>query len=106
LELLEEAGVDKAKLVVSTITDHATNLVLVEQVARLNKRAILICQSDTPKDASVLYKKGATYVIMPHFIGSEQISTFIKRSELKKGDFTKPRERHIKNLREHTEQYK
>jgi voltage-gated potassium channel Kch len=105
LELLEEAGVDKAKLVVSTITDHATNLVLVEQVTKFNKRAVLICQSDTPAEAAELYGKGATYVIMPHYIGSEQISNFIKKTDLKKADFKKFRERHIADLRERKELY-
>lgn len=105
LELLEEAGVDKAKLVVSTITDHATNLVLVEQVTKFNKRAVLICQSDTPAEAAELYGKGATYVIMPHYIGSEQISSFIKKTDLKKADFKKFRERHIADLRQRKELY-
>ncbi|HEX9679421.1 MAG TPA: cation:proton antiporter [Candidatus Saccharimonadales bacterium] len=105
LELLEEAGVNHAKLVVSTITDHNTNKILLEQVVKLNKRAVLICQSDTPKDAAELYQLGATYVMMPHYIGSEQIGNFIKKKGLSKVEFNKFRQKHIADLESHYELY-
>ena len=98
IELLEEAGIDQAKLVVSTISDPHTNLFLVELLNKKNRNAVVICHADTTTEAAKLYEAGASYVMMPHYIGSEKISTFIKRSNLRKSDFKKYREKHLQYL--------
>jgi len=103
LELLEEAGVAKAKLIISTITDHQINLLLVEQIHKLNPRAVLLCHSDNAREAADLYQAGATYVMMPHYIGSEKISSFIKRNGFKKSEFNKFRQKHLEYLQSHIE---
>ena len=97
-ELLEEAGAGKAKLVVSTMTDFQTNLFLLSYLEHKNPEAVTIVEADSPEQAARLYQHGASYVILPHFIGSEQISAFVKRSGLKKSAFTKFREKHIEEL--------
>lgn len=105
LELLEEAGVQHAKLVISTITDHATNKILVPQILKMNKNTVLICQSDTAKDAAELYSLGATYVMMPHYIGSEKIGNFIRRNGFVKAEFKKFRDKHLSDLESNYELY-
>jgi len=98
IELLEEIGVNKAKLVVSTITDYVTNKILVQHVMRRNAKAIFICHANDYDDAAKLYEHGATYVMLPHFIGSEQVSSFIKRKGSNKEAFEAYRKRHIITL--------
>lgn len=98
LELLNEMNISKTKMVISTITDHRTNLFLVHHVLRLNPNVNLICHCDTVQEAIELYEKGASYVMMPHYIGSEKISSFIKRNGLKKSEFKRHREKHLLEL--------
>jgi voltage-gated potassium channel Kch len=94
-ELLEELHISKAKLVVSTITDPQINLSLVHYVARRNKHAVIICHADDHNQAADLYDLGATYVMLPHFIGSEHMSSFLHRHGLNKKKFAEHREKHM-----------
>ena len=98
IELLEEAGIDRAKLIVSTITDFETNSILLSHVENRNPKAVVICEAENPRQAAKLYRQGATYVILPHYIGSEKISAFVKKSGLKKSTFKKFRDQHLKLL--------
>jgi Kef-type K+ transport system membrane component KefB/Trk K+ transport system NAD-binding subunit len=99
VELLEEAGIAKAKLIVSTATDFEVNSFLLNFLDRKNSDAVVITQADSPKQASALYDLGASYVILPHFIGGEKIGAFVRKSGLSKSNFKKFREAHIKELK-------
>ncbi len=101
IELLHEAGIEKSKLLVSTISDHDTNIFLVKLMERINPHSVVICHADNVAQAAQLYELGASYVMMPHYIGSEKIGTFIKNSGLKKSEFKKFREKHLDYLTEH-----
>ncbi|HET9721531.1 MAG TPA: cation:proton antiporter [Candidatus Saccharimonadales bacterium] len=101
VELLEEAGVDSAKLIVSTIPDYQTNKVLVDYIKHKNHEAIIIIHADDPYEAAKLYEAGASYVILPHYLGSEKLSEFISKSGLAKSAFRKQRIRHLDYLEKH-----
>jgi hypothetical protein len=101
IELLEEIGFERARLIVSTITDHETNMFLIRLVEKFDPSAVFICHSNNLQEASELYQLGASYVMMPHYIGSEKIGAFIKKSGLKKSEFKKYREKHLQYLQEH-----
>ncbi len=98
IELLEEAGVPTAKLVVSTTADYEINKFLLNYLDKENRSAVTILQADSPREAARLYHLGASYVMLPHFIGSEKISGFVRNTELRKTDFKKFREKHLKYL--------
>ncbi len=98
IELLEEAGAPKAKLIVSTTDDYEVNKFLIDYLRENNADAVTILQSDSPRDATRLYRHGASYVMLPHLIGSEKISAFVLHSELRKSNFKKFRDKHIKYL--------
>jgi Kef-type K+ transport system membrane component KefB len=100
-ELLDEADISKSKLVVSTISDHNTNIFLVNLMEKINPGAVFICHADNIHQATELYDLGASYVMIPHYIGSEQIGAFIKRVGLKKSEFKKFREKHLVHLETH-----
>jgi Kef-type K+ transport system membrane component KefB len=97
-ELLEEIGVHKAELVVSTMTDLDTNLLLVRHVNQWNPEGVFICHANSYDDAAKLYEHGAAYVMLPHFIGSEQMSMFIRKNGSNKEAFDRYRKRHILTL--------
>lgn len=101
-ELLQEAQIDRAKLIVSTISDHSTNVFLVNLLAKENPGAVFICHGDNLHQATELYDLGASYVMIPHYIGSEKIGAFIKRVGLNKTEFKKFRDRHLAHLETHS----
>lgn len=98
IELLEEAGVPASKLVVSTTGDYEMNRFLLNYLEKENPSAVTVLQANSPGEAAKLYHLGASYVMLPHFIGSEQISAFVKKSDLRKTDFKNFREKHLKYL--------
>lgn len=98
MELLGELHMHSAKLVVSAISDLQTNKILVHYVHQHNKEAVIICHADDHNQAAELYHLGATYVMLPHFIGSERISMFIHRNGLSKKHFEQYREKHLVEL--------
>lgn len=101
IELLEEAEVAKAKMVVSTITDLEANLAILNFLERKSSAAVVIVQADNPREAHRLYEHGASYVILPHFIGGEKIGQFVKKSGLQKSHFKRARDAHIRYLKRH-----
>jgi len=100
-ELLDEVALSGAKLVVSTVTDHDTNIFLARWLERVNPSAVFICAADDAAQASSLYEEGAAYVMMPHYIGSEKIGSFIKKNGFNKTEFRKFREKHLQYLETH-----
>ncbi len=99
MELLKEARIDKSQLIVSTIIDHDVNKFIVTTMEKLNPTAVVICHADSAQEATELYDLGASYVMMPHYIGNEKVSAFIKHSGLKKDEFKKQREKHLSYIR-------
>mgnify|MGYP002624100991 CR=1 FL=1 len=98
VELLGEIDLEKTQLVVSIITNMEINKLLISQVKAKNEKAVIICHCDTASEAQELYEQGATYVVVTHAIGSERITSFIRRNGLKKTAFDKHREKHISQL--------
>lgn len=97
-ELLADIDFEKAKLVVNTISDHFVNLALVRYVHKHNPDAIMICYSNDHNEAAELYKLGASYVMLPHFIGSEQLSSFIHTHGFNKRSFEIYRQKHLADI--------
>lgn len=94
-EFLMDINTEKAKLIVSTITDIAINRSLLVYLQLYNPEATFICHANTYDEAAELYRNGASYVMLPHFLGSERISNFIKRHGFDHTAFDSYREKHI-----------
>jgi Kef-type K+ transport system membrane component KefB len=97
-ELLEEINASKAELIVSTITDFDANKAVLTYLRRHNPEVAFICHANNYDEAASLYGRGASYVILPHFIGSERISGFIKRNGYTHGAFDDYRRKHLVSL--------
>ena len=98
-ELLSELNFSKAKMIYSTIPDFDTNIILVNKIRESNKKAIVIVISHQIDEAIELYNSGATYVLMPHFLGGSHTSTLIEKYGLNLNKFLKEKTIHIEHLR-------
>lgn len=94
-EFLEEIRATDAKLVISTITDILVNKSLLKFVHKRGRQTTFICHANNYDEAAELYRHGASYVILPHFIGSERISGFIKKHGFDHEVFDNYRQKHI-----------
>lgn len=97
-ELLHEINANKAKLVVSTIPDMSVNRSLLGYLRYHNPHAVFICHADGYDQAADLYRHGATYVMLPHFLGSERIGGFIKKHGFNHRAFDAYRKQHVITL--------
>ncbi len=99
-ELLEDLPLKKLKLAISTIPDYEVNELLIEEIRKVNKNAIIIVRAHQVSDALELYKKGATYVLTPHFLGGEYVANMIRELKTKREEYEVEKEKHIKMLKE------
>jgi len=98
MELLNELNFSKTKMVISTIPVTDTNLLLINRVKEENKKAIIAVISHHIDDAVRLYDNGATYVLMPHFLGGKHFSTMIENNKLNINKFLKEKIEHMAHL--------
>lgn len=89
----ESVGLDKARVVISTVPDLKDNLILLEVIRHLNGKAKIILTADNEREAYELYNEGADYVILPHFLGGRELvdilnkdHNFVSLKELKERD--------------------
>lgn len=94
-ELLQETGIANAELVVSVLPGIHANLTLLEYLQKHNPEVIFICHANDHDDAARLYQKGASYVMLPHYIGSEKMSAFILHHGNDKTAFDAYKEKHL-----------
>jgi len=99
-DFLEELPLEKIKIAVSTIPDYETNRSLIEAVRLVNSKAIIIVRAHEIDNALELYKKGADYVLTPHFLGGEYVANMIKDLKTSSKDYKKEKDKHIKMLEE------
>lgn len=98
INFLEEIGFTKAKIVISTIPEFKTNLKLVSYFRNHNKSGIIIVISNSIKDAKELYKHGASFVVMPHYLGASFASKMIEDYGIEEGSFEKEKKHHLEYL--------
>ena len=97
-ELMEELDLAHAKMLICTVPDHETNLFLLEKGKKANKFLTIITTAHSVSEAQRLYKAGASYVIMPHYLGGNQAALLVEKHGHKQTDFTIERRRHLQHL--------
>jgi Kef-type K+ transport system membrane component KefB len=98
-EFLDELDLSETKMIISTIPEFETNILLISRIRQVNKEAIVMVISHNIDEANELYKLGATYVIMPHFLGGSHASKMIDEYQLDIDKFLREKEKHRKYLR-------
>ena len=76
-ETLRHAGIDGAKVVISTISDTflkgTSNFKLLKQIKKLCPESRIIVTSDTINGARALYQEGADYVLLPRLLYAKHL---------------------------------
>ncbi|MFA6463684.1 MAG: cation:proton antiporter [Candidatus Paceibacterota bacterium] len=98
VEFLKEINISDAKLIVSTIPDFETNLLLTKTYRSENQSGIVISMSHDVSQAKKLYLAGATYVVMPHYLGANQASKMIEKYGFDVEFFDRERNEHLLHL--------
>lgn len=99
-ELLESLKLYQVKLVVSTVPDLNTNMLLLKKIRGKNRQNIVVVTARQISEAFALYDEGADYVILPHFLGSSYTANLIDEFKLNKGRYKEERAKQMYELRE------
>ena len=98
VEFLREINFSQIKLIVSTIPDFETNMLITKTYREENKSGIVITMSHDIVQTKKLYLAGATYVVMPHYLGAHQASKMIEKYAFDVDGFDKERNIHLLRL--------
>ncbi|HNQ16842.1 MAG TPA: NAD-binding protein, partial [Candidatus Woesebacteria bacterium] len=88
----------KPKIIISTVPELATNILIVHAMRAKNKKAVIIPIAQTHQDASELYEAGASYVMMPHHLGAQHMSKMIARYGSDHSLYETLKKRHVSEL--------
>lgn len=97
-DFLEDLRISKASLIVSTIPEKETNLLVLDILKRNKAKPIKILTARQIPDAIELYEAGADYVIMPHFLGGEYTSKLIENAKANRKIYEKEKNKELKDL--------
>jgi Kef-type K+ transport system membrane component KefB/voltage-gated potassium channel Kch len=103
-DFLEEIGISKASMVVSTIPEKEVNELILQVLKRNKSDTLTLLTARQINDALDLYKSGASYVILPHFLGGEYTARLIQSAKNKKELYNKEKLRELKSLHERLRQ--
>lgn len=97
-ELLDNLNFSAAKMIVSTIRDFDTTMLLLRRARAANPDAIIIALSQQVDQALYLYEQGASYVITPQFLSGYHTSMLIEEYGLDLQKFLTEKAKHIAHL--------
>ena len=98
VEFLEELELQNAKLVISTIPDFKISLFLVKTYRRFNSTGIVVVISHDVEQTRQLYLAGASYVVMPHYLGARHAAHMVSKYGLDVAEFERERNHHLSEL--------
>jgi Kef-type K+ transport system membrane component KefB len=105
METLQHAGIQYAKLVLSTISDEilvgTDNLKIIGLLKKLCPFAKIIVTAESPGAALKLYQAGADYVLLPNMVAGGHLVLIVERLLHQGGIMLKERE--IRNLEARSE---
>jgi Kef-type K+ transport system membrane component KefB len=99
-EFLSDLAIHKSSVIVSTIPDKETNQLILDVLSMSKSNPVVILTARQIEDALELYDAGATYVILPHFLGGEFAGQLISKAGRDTRKYQKERKREIRILKE------
>ena len=91
------ANLRKANMIISTVPDLSDNLAILEFVKRNRKRIKIILVAEDEDDAKELYRLGADYVLLQHFVGGTHLADIIDSNNTL-NSLQKIKQKHLKTL--------
>ena len=80
---MHHAGIDEAKIVISTISDEilvgTNNLKLIDRMKKIAPEARIIVTAENPSRALECYNGGADYVYLPNRLSAQHLLTVVER---------------------------
>jgi voltage-gated potassium channel len=73
-EVLEHAGISRARTLVSTLPDEAQNVYLALTARHLNAELKIIARADFEEGEKKLIRAGADHVVIPHVLGGSRMA--------------------------------
>lgn len=98
IEFLNEIKFQKAEYLISTIPNPYVNLNLLKYYRKKNKDGIAILVSHNKEETERMYLAGATYVIMPHFLGAHHAAKILIKGEVNHDIFEHERNTQLNQL--------
>lgn len=98
VEFLQELEFGETQLVVSTIPSFDANMLIVQQYRKVNSSGIVMVLSHDVHQAKALYLAGASYVVMPHYLGAHHAAQMISRHGFDHEEFERERNLHLAKL--------
>lgn len=81
-DVLLEAGIERAKFIITALPDDATNLFVVLSSRQLNKELFIISRASLVTSQKKLLFAGANKVIMPDKIGGDHMASLVVMPDL------------------------
>ena len=98
-DLLEDLKIPHAELVISTVPDLETNLIILSAAKQKENPPTVMVLAHRITNALELYDAGADYVILPHFLGGTYAASLVRRYAKEAVDLHDIRDKHIDHLR-------
>lgn len=81
-DTLEHAGIEEAKVILSTISDDflrgTNNLTILRQLRAMSPHAKIIVRAEKVQDARAMYEAGADYVLLPRHLLAEHVRELLR----------------------------
>ncbi|MDD3013599.1 MAG: cation:proton antiporter [Candidatus Gastranaerophilales bacterium] len=97
-ETLDNLNLHKTKMVISTIPSYEINSLILHKVREASDSTITIMVCNSIEDSLKLYDRGASYVIIPRYLGGEYASSLILKHGFNLEKFMKEKVSHIEKL--------
>ncbi len=99
-EVMQHMNLKHLKIFISTIPELKDNITLIRRIRKENSRTRILVTASTIDESLNLYNHGADYVILPHFLGGEQVSQMITDLRANKINLKKEKADHLLHLTE------
>jgi Kef-type K+ transport system membrane component KefB len=97
-EVMDRLDISQAKIIISTANSYEDNLLLLQKVKAANSYVPTIVTAHKIEQALELYRKGADYVILPHFLGGDMVASMLPDFESNQLQMMILKYRHINDL--------
>ena len=97
-EIIHKMNLRHIKILISTVPEVQDNLLLIRKTRAVNSKAKIFVTANEIDEALRLYKAGADYVILPHFLGGEHVGDIISKHRKRKIDLKEHKTDHIRHL--------
>ncbi|MFH1849669.1 MAG: cation:proton antiporter [archaeon] len=98
-EILDRLNFEEAKIIISTVPEEQTNLLLIRLVKHKNSKSALFVTANQVEEALRLYESGADYVILPHFLGGHHVGILLENVTKDMDTLLNTKIQHIEELK-------